>query len=328
MSTAITLILRVGDTGPEVSQLQTALRSQGFYNGSIDGQFGPDLQAVVAQFQQAKGLSADGVAGPQTWAALGAPSLQATAVVNAPAAAGDLAQKCLALTGSFETSQKAPGCFATIAGDFDSQGMSFGALQWNFGQGTLQPLLQQMDQQHSDIIDEMFGVDAATLRQILTQPRNAQMQWVRSIQQNNVIQQPWHDQFSALGYTDEFQQVQLQAATNRYNAALSWCPTYGVTSERAVALMFDINVQNGGISQATQELILQDLQNLQPTGDSGQDEVSKLVIISNRRADAANPPYQEDVRVRKLCIANGQGTVHGVTYDLANDFQITLASDM
>jgi hypothetical protein len=322
-----TTILQLGSSGPEVIQVQQQLQALGFFSGAVDGDFGADTEAAVVQFQQAEGLGADGIVGPQTWSALFGTSSPAptvgVAVVVSPAS-GSLAQQCLSLTGSFETSQKAPACFAAISGDSDGQGMSFGALQWNFGQGTLQPLLQQMNQQHSDILGEMFGANLTTLLQVLGESHAQQMAWIRSIQFGNQIQQPWHDQFAGLGFTDEFQQIELAAAMARYNTALGWCSTYGVTSERAAALMFDIDVQNGGISAATQALIFQDFQNLQPTGDPGQDEVQKLSIIANRRADAANPPYQQDVRVRKLCIANGAGTVHGVAYNLQNDFGITL----
>ncbi|MFC4769029.1 hypothetical protein [Effusibacillus consociatus] len=41
-----------------------------------------------------------------------------------------------------------------LAGDFDGAEMSFGFLQWNFGQGTLQPLLSRMALDgHLGIID-------------------------------------------------------------------------------------------------------------------------------------------------------------------------------
>lgn len=320
-------VLQAGSSGSDVSRLQRQLQTDGYYSGPIDGNYGPDTQAAVVAFQQAQGLSADGVAGPATLAALfetSAPS--PTAVVSAPTVGASLEYNCLSLTGAFETGQKPPNCFAVIAGDFDGQGMSFGALQWNFGQGTLQPMLQQMDRQHSDLVDELFGNDAAPLRQALGQPQDQQMAWIRSIQTGDKIQQPWHDQFMALGLSDEFQQIELAYAQQRFNAAASWCPTYGVSSQRAVALMFDINVQNGSISNATQQLILQDFAGLQPTGDPSQDEVNKLVIIANRRADAVSTQYQADVRARKLCIATGQGTVHGAAYDVANDFGITLAT--
>ena len=48
-------------------------------------------------------------------------------------------------------------------------------------------------------------------------------------------------------------------------------------------------------------------------------------IVANRRAEAANPAWVEDVRARKLCIANGYGVVHGIPYDLEGQFGIGLA---
>lgn len=36
----------------------------------MDGQFGPQTEAAVKEFQQGAGLTVDGIAGPLTWAAL------------------------------------------------------------------------------------------------------------------------------------------------------------------------------------------------------------------------------------------------------------------
>jgi len=61
--------LKNGSTGGEVTMLQRALSLLG-YNCTVDGDFGPGTQAAVEQFQTAQGLTADGVAGPDTWGAL------------------------------------------------------------------------------------------------------------------------------------------------------------------------------------------------------------------------------------------------------------------
>jgi len=50
-----------------------------------------------------------------------------------------------------------------------------------------------------------------------------------------------------------------------------------------------------------------------------------MKAVANAVAEASNPRWVEDVRKRKLCIANGTGTVHGRTYNLARDFDITMA---
>lgn len=63
-------VLKFGSTGSDVVSLQTRLKELGFAPGVIDGNFGAGTRAAVIAFQQSKGLPADGVAGPQTMAAL------------------------------------------------------------------------------------------------------------------------------------------------------------------------------------------------------------------------------------------------------------------
>ncbi len=60
-----------GSTGTEVRQIQTALKKQGYYTGSVDGVFGSQTQAAVRKFQAAKGLTVDGICGSATLSALG-----------------------------------------------------------------------------------------------------------------------------------------------------------------------------------------------------------------------------------------------------------------
>ncbi len=62
--------LRLGDTGPFVQQLQEMLASLGFYSGPIDQSFGSLTEQAVRAFQRTHGLTADGIVGPRTWAAL------------------------------------------------------------------------------------------------------------------------------------------------------------------------------------------------------------------------------------------------------------------
>lgn len=63
-------VLRLGSRGDDVKLLQTALTSQGFRPGSIDGIFGQGTLAAILGYQRSKGLLADGVVGPKTWASL------------------------------------------------------------------------------------------------------------------------------------------------------------------------------------------------------------------------------------------------------------------
>ncbi len=63
--------LRRGATGEEVRQLQEMLVALG-YSTSVDGKYGPATAQAVQSFQTSSGLTADGVAGPATLAALSA----------------------------------------------------------------------------------------------------------------------------------------------------------------------------------------------------------------------------------------------------------------
>ena len=68
-----------------IKEIQQALTSQGFDTGGVDGIWGRRSIAAARAFQASKGLTADGIVGPRTLAAL----FPAGAPVAAGAAAGD-----------------------------------------------------------------------------------------------------------------------------------------------------------------------------------------------------------------------------------------------
>ena len=60
-----------GSRGEEVKQIQTVLKDRQLYTGNIDGIYGAQTEQAVIKFQKQMGLTADGIAGPKTLAALG-----------------------------------------------------------------------------------------------------------------------------------------------------------------------------------------------------------------------------------------------------------------
>lgn len=62
---------RFGSSGSEVRNIQTKLKSWGYYNGSVDGIYGSKTVSAVKSFQRKNGLTADGIAGTKTLAAMG-----------------------------------------------------------------------------------------------------------------------------------------------------------------------------------------------------------------------------------------------------------------
>lgn len=62
-------MIRRGSQGAAVRTLQTLLAPQG-YTLDIDGSFGGQTETALKSYQRANSLTADGICGPKTWAAL------------------------------------------------------------------------------------------------------------------------------------------------------------------------------------------------------------------------------------------------------------------
>lgn len=79
-------MLQLGDVGAEVSELQSQLQALGYYDGPISGSFGSQTQSALIAFQQAQGLTADGIAGPRVSSALStsSPTVAAAPQVSEP----------------------------------------------------------------------------------------------------------------------------------------------------------------------------------------------------------------------------------------------------
>jgi hypothetical protein len=72
--TSTEVVLERGDSGPAVKRLQRRLRVT-----PADGEFGSATERAVRRFQRRRGLTADGVVGPQTRGALGLRAVASTA---------------------------------------------------------------------------------------------------------------------------------------------------------------------------------------------------------------------------------------------------------
>lgn len=66
-------IVSWGTSGSLVRETQQRLRDLGYYSGTVDGIFGTQTYEAILAFQQANGLTPDGIAGVATLNALGIP---------------------------------------------------------------------------------------------------------------------------------------------------------------------------------------------------------------------------------------------------------------
>lgn len=65
-----TVTLKYKATGECVKQLQTLLKTRGFYSMSVDGKFGVGTTNAVLNYQRARHIADDAIVGSMTWAAL------------------------------------------------------------------------------------------------------------------------------------------------------------------------------------------------------------------------------------------------------------------
>lgn len=108
-------LLKYGDVGDAVVQLQTRLKELGYFTGSIGGNFGSITRDAVKAFQTAANLTADGIAGEATLTALYAADAPKKTVVTLRA--GDTGEAVIRL----QTRLKELGYLSgTVDGEFGS----------------------------------------------------------------------------------------------------------------------------------------------------------------------------------------------------------------
>lgn len=76
--------LRRGNQGEAVEELQALLNAKFGFSLEIDGNFGSATETAVKEFQKKNGLTADGIVGKKTWAALGVNGINAPDNLNPP----------------------------------------------------------------------------------------------------------------------------------------------------------------------------------------------------------------------------------------------------
>ncbi|MEY2978475.1 MAG: peptidoglycan-binding domain-containing protein [Prochlorotrichaceae cyanobacterium] len=133
-ASAQTATLNLNDSGTEVTRLQDRLADLGYFEASSTGFFGPITEDAVTRFQQDYGLQVDGVAGPQTLAALfeTTPSTPAAPVATTPPASSGAPSASSSIA---ETAQANP-VTAQLQRDLAALGYDPGPIDGIFGDRT------------------------------------------------------------------------------------------------------------------------------------------------------------------------------------------------
>ena len=252
----------------------------------------------------------------------------------------DWVETALQITGSFESSGDP---FGGVSGDFDHQGISLGVLQWNIGQGSLQPLVRNVGQ--AVVLNYMptYGND---FWHAVNSNIGGGLQIVRAWQNGSVLRPPVMAELRRFTPSPEFKRQQVIAAGKvagrAFNDATSWAEEEGTQpTKRLFCWLFDLRTQNGGLKTVTHESVSDfinghgaanvddfvcDWLAARTAADAGfkdsrrnaelwrntvPEERLFMFIGSYLRCRLGVPAYQGDVLNRKGAIVVGRGWVHG-----------------
>ena len=246
----------------------------------------------------------------------------------------------LNISGSFEGSDG----WVNLTNDFDGQGLSLGVLNQCLGQGSLQPMLIRLRDEHPGTLkalvgpehlrslldmltkwqnDARLGVEDVPLSKLDNPEENGGPQAAAANQESvrwaaaNLYEgggrflPEWRTELSALASSPEYVSIQLEAAARDHEHAVADEARVGVRELRGYLFLFDIQVQNGGLYARDFGDYAAYLKKNPRAGAT--DRMKKLLELRLRHV---RRQYQEDVRSRKLAVILGTGKVHGEARDL------------
>ena len=215
-------------------------------------------------------------------------------------------ETALIISGTYE----GKGGFASLSGNFDNMGMSWGIVQFNFGQNTLGPLLIDMRNKNTTLFNGCFSnnEDLSSLNKALDKGTNEQMKW--AIDMQNKYNSRWKDIFNKLAEIREFQEIQIEHADKYIKTAINiirWMrginPSVMEKVEfKTFAAMVDLSIQQGGIDKVKDIIKAKSLSSPPNT----QYEFAKLVV--EERGSTASARWRADCISRRLGILNKKTT--------------------
>lgn len=259
----------------------------------------------------------------------------------------DWKKSAVAITPGFEVSGDP---YQGVSGDFDGMGISCGALQWNIGQGSLQPMVKAVGKQVVTAAMPIYGTQLWTA---CTGPTAAGLKIVRRWQTNQKLNPKARAELKAFMGSDPMRAQQDAkidvVATAAYDSAADWAKAKGddKPSKRLFCWFFDLVTQNGGLEGVTHKAVKYFIALNKPertddlicdflaaqTGRSGHakdavknaklwrnkptGEKLELLTLSYLRSKTANPKWRHVVVNRKGSIAMGGGWVNSSLFDFS-----------
>jgi hypothetical protein len=216
-----------------------------------------------------------------------------------------------------------------LEGNFDGQGFIFGLLGFCLGQGSLQKLIAAFYKEDAAAFHRCCTVHVpayrktldltATLLGVTKLTTALAVDWAVERQKKNEPDPQWSAAFQNLGREPKFQAVQrAYASALLYGSAgaLTYCTKYEMNTVRGLALFFDCKVQQGSLRPASQAKAQARLKGVS-------DPLQRMEILAQVMSEQAKGLWAKDVLSRRLCIARGNGQVHGKSWDLDAEFGLS-----
>jgi len=261
-------------------------------------------------------------------------------------------ETALQITGHFEDSKDPT---SAVSGDFDGMGISLGALQWNIGSNSLQPLVRAVGR--SSVVAKMphYGVD---LWNACTSTISSGLSIVRGWQDGSILRAPVRAELKAFARGPEFMAQQVTASTATAGTAIEsarrWAAALSAGEQPSKAVFcwfFDLHTQNGGLKGLTYDDVqgfiastgfdraddvVCDWLAARTASDAGYKDSRKnaslwrnsvseknlpLFVLSYLRAMLSRTEYRGDVLNREATIALGNGWVHAERHHLGDQLK-------
>jgi hypothetical protein len=195
--------------------------------------------------------------------------------------------------------------FAGVAGNFDGMGMSFGVIQWNFGSGTLGPLLMEMHDVDPQAFEGAFGPGTNFQKlwgAIVGKDVLAQKSW--AIEQQSVNKENWQKAFRTIGANEKFINVQIREACKVHGNIVSCLQFLRELEPDLMArvqlvtycALYDLCVQQNNLNRSAEEI------RRRVRVESPRSQIDLLKIAVQERAKKADPKWVFDCTSRRMGI--------------------------
>lgn len=274
---------------------------------------------LVGKLQRAMGLKADEAFGPKTEAAVRALQVKHQLDVTGDADRNvyDVLglkfpsefERCLNLTGVYEGT----GFGGINKRDIDGAGVTLGIVGFTTAHGEVQRLVREYLRMRPTAVNTLPVYERGKLMALVRSANDNREAWDRWFYGYDAVVDQWiRDVVAGWGRDEAFQLLQKAIIeTDMWLPAQRAAKAMGLDGNMAaLALLFDVQVQNGGWKERHKR----HYNALSLDGSVA----SKLRAMAQTVAACATPRWQQDVGRRKMTFVSGGGEVHGRYHDLVD----------